>query len=101
MNDLLNRITLIENLMNQPLSNSAKVMKSLDQFSGLVLSDLSHNVRNKLESELIQINHIVMNNNIKTNDDFGKMNKKDLKCIIEILSRLCYELKGIVVKEMV
>ena len=76
MSDLLNRIALIENVMSQPLSNAAKVMKSLGQFSGLVLSDLSHKVRNKLESELLELNHIVTKNNIKANDDFSKMNKK-------------------------
>ena len=101
MNDLLNRIASIENVMSQPLSNAAKVMKSLGQFSGLVLSDLSHNVRNKLESELVQVNHITIKYKIKTNDDFSKMHKKDLKCIIEILSQLCYELKGMVIKKIV
>ena len=35
MNDLLNRIAKIEDIMSQPYSNKTKVMKSLQQFSGL------------------------------------------------------------------
>lgn len=101
MNDLLNRLTSIENIMSQPLSNAAKVMKSLGQFSGLVLSDLSHPIRDKLESELLRVNHIVIKYNIKNNDDFTKMNKKDLKSIIEILHRLCYGLKQMLIMEMI
>ncbi len=100
MNDLLNRIASIENVMSQPLSNATKISKSMRKFSGLVLSDLSKNIRNKLESELVELNHLFSNYNIKTDDDFIKMKKRDLKYAIEILSRLCYELKGMVIKEI-
>ncbi len=101
MNDLLNRIALIESVMSQPLSNSEKLTKSFGQFSGLVLSDLPQKIRNKLENAMLRLNHIISKNNIKTSDDYAKMNQKDLKSIIEILSQLCYELKGMIIKELV
>jgi len=100
-NDLLNRTAAIENIMSQPSSNKSKTARSLQQFSGLPLSDLSPDIRNKLESELLKVNQIMSHYDINTVDDFGKITRIDLKKLVMIICTLCKDLNKMVITEVI
>ena len=86
---------MIEETLNQSLSKKSKIIKSLQQLSGLVISDLSPEIRKKLEDELSGVNQIISRYDIATFDDYSKLNKRDLKRLIEILQTICHGFKEV------
>ena len=93
MNALFERVNLIEEILDKPFSKQAKVIRSMQQFSGLDLTNLSSEIKAILETQLVRFDEILSQYKIKTFDDYQKISKEHLKDLIVIMRNLCQDLR--------
>jgi hypothetical protein len=77
---------------NDPMKD--KIIKAFQEFSGLEITQLDPNVKEKLNACLIKLNSILLQYNIKTFEDYNQITKVHLDKMIETLKKICLILKN-------
>ena len=92
MNDLLTRLLAIEEILYQSMPGKEAIISSLQKLSGLNLTILTPSIRKTLEDNLVNINQILQQYDLKTWDDYDKISIEHVRTLFSSLLLLCQTL---------
>lgn len=93
MNELA-RIGIMEKILSSTDPKKDRIINASHVFSGLELTQLDPNTRNKLNKNLIKLNSILLQYPIKTFDDYNLIISVHLDKMIRTLKKICLILRS-------
>src|SRR3989338_8071155 len=90
--DLLTRVIEVEKILSSDLSRKDKVIKSLNNLSGLEITWFKPALKKKIIHHFASLNDVTQHYNIKTFEDYSFISNAHLDELISIIQRICREL---------